>query len=89
MRKADSDRITELLEAYVDQKKEPPKFLLQKISHLKEVPDRLYVVMKENFDRQGIFLKKVRSFAPATFREKNASVIVPSDKNHKRIRLKK
>ena len=34
-------------------------------------------------------LKKVRTFAPATFREKNASTIVPSDKNHKRIRVKK
>jgi len=45
--------------------------------------------MKENFAFHGLMLKKVRSFAPATFREKNASVIVPSNKNHKRIRPKK
>lgn len=49
----------------------------------------MYVLMKENFDKQGIFLKKVRTFAPATFREKNASVVVPQNKNHKRIRMKK
>jgi hypothetical protein len=34
-------------------------------------------------------LEKVRSFAPATFREKNASVVVPMNVNHKRIRNKK
>ena len=31
----------------------------------------------------------MRTFSPATFREKNASVIVPSDKDGKRIRNKK
>jgi hypothetical protein len=45
--------------------------------------------MKENFPDQGKLLDKVRSFAPATFREKNASVVVPMNKNHKRIRNKK
>jgi hypothetical protein len=45
--------------------------------------------MKENFADHGKLLKKVRTFAPATFREKNASTMVPSDKNHKRIRVKK
>ena len=84
-----SDRMVEVLEEFVSQKKEPPRFLLQKISHIKGLPDRLYVIMKENFAFHGLFLKKVREFAPATFREKNASVIVPSDKNHTRIRIKK
>jgi hypothetical protein len=45
--------------------------------------------MKENFPDQGKMRQKVRSFAPATFREKHASVVVPADKNHKRIRPKK
>lgn len=45
--------------------------------------------MKEHFGDQGQFLKKVRDFSQATFREKNASTVVPSDRNHKRIRLKK
>lgn len=44
-----SDRMVECLEEYVEQKKTPPKFLLQKISHATELPDRLYVLMKENF----------------------------------------
>lgn len=56
---------------------------------MKDLPDRLYVLMKEHFGDHGLMIKKVREFAPATFREKNASVIVPSDKNHKRIRNKK
>ena len=34
-------------------------------------------------------LDKVRSFAPATFREKNTAVVVPTNKNHKRLRNKK
>jgi hypothetical protein len=45
--------------------------------------------MKENFDRQGVFIKKVRTFAPATFREKNVSTVVPMKNNHTRKRLKK
>ncbi len=49
VRQKSSDRMVEVLEEYVAQKKEPPKFLLMKISHAKELPDRLYVLMKENF----------------------------------------
>lgn len=49
IRLKNSDRMVECLEEYVDKKKTPPKFLLQKISHAKELPDRLYVLMKENF----------------------------------------
>jgi hypothetical protein len=89
IRKKDSDRLVEVLEKYVELKKEPPKFLLQKISHTKDLPDRLFVLMKEHFPNQGQFLKKVRDFSLPTFREKNGSVVLPSDKNHKRIRVKK
>ncbi len=89
IRSKNSDRMVEALEEYVKLKKEPPRFLLQKFSHARELPDRLYVILKENFGDHGKFLKKVREFPKATFREKNASVIIPSDKNHKRIRLKK
>lgn len=89
LRLKNSDRIAQVLEEYVDQKKTPPRFLLQKLSHTKDLPDRIYVIMKENFAHHGLFLKKVREFAPATFREKNASVIIPGDKDGKRIRLKK
>ena len=49
IRLKNSDRMVECLEEYVNQKKTPPKFLHQKISHAKELPDRLYVLMKENF----------------------------------------
>lgn len=45
--------------------------------------------MKENFPFQGKMLEKVRSFAPATFREKNGATVIPLNKNHKRIRNKK
>lgn len=41
-----SDFIAEVLEDYVEAKKEPPKFLLQKISSLKDLPDRIYVLIK-------------------------------------------
>ena len=81
--------MVEVLEKYVELKKQPPKFLLQKISHTKDLPDRLFLVMKEHFGHQGQFLMGVRDFSLPTFREKNASTIVPGDKNHKRTRLKK
>ena len=89
IRMKNSDRMVEALEEYVALKKEPPRYLLQKLSHARELPDRLYVLLKDNFTQYGKLIKKVRTFAPATFREKNASVIVPSNKNGKRIRHKK
>lgn len=89
LRLNNSDRIFDVLQEYVDQKKEPPRFLLQKISHVKDLPDRLFVIIKENFGHHGLFLKGVREFSKPTFREKSASMIMPDKNNHKRIRLKK
>lgn len=34
-------------------------------------------------------LEKVRTFAPANFREKNGTKVIPMNINHKRIRNKK
>lgn len=52
------------------------------------MPDRLYVMIKENFAEHGLFHKKVRSFTLPTFREKTHTP-VPINKNHKKIRPKK
>jgi hypothetical protein len=46
------------------------------------------MIVKENWAHQGTIKKKVREFSKPSFREE-PKVKVPSNKNHKRIRLKK
>ena len=92
IRSKGSDQIVETLEDYVEQGKQPPRFLLQRISSIKDLPDRIYVLLKEHFPNQGAMLQKARQFTQPHFRgtgKEAASVKVPSKTNHKRIRLKK
>ena len=57
-----SDQIAETLEDYVEQGKQPPRFLLQRISSIKDLPDRIYVLLKEHFPNQGAMLQTSRQF---------------------------
>jgi hypothetical protein len=77
-----------VLEDFLKYKIEAKEFLLRKLSYLKDIPDRLYVLLKDSFPNYGLTLKKVRPFSLATFREKSRDPI-PMDINHKRHRLKK
>jgi hypothetical protein len=63
--------------------------MLMKISNVKDLPDRIYVLLKENFDSKGLIQKKVREFSKPSFRNKEGAIVIPSDKNHKRIRPRK
>lgn len=49
LRLKDSDKIYFILEDYVSLKKEPPRTLLNQISSVKDLPDKVYVILKENF----------------------------------------
>lgn len=86
--KKDSDRIVEMLETLIETKIEPRKNLIKKLSYLKDLPDRIYVLMKENFGDYGVLVKNVRSFSYPSFREKSRGDI-PMNINHKRFRIKK
>jgi hypothetical protein len=63
LRLKNSDRITELLENYVELGKEPSRILLNKISNVKDLPDRIYVLLRENFKRTGLMKSAVREFS--------------------------
>lgn len=46
LRKADSNLIYDTLKIYVEQKKEPHERQLAKLANLKQIPDRLYVLLR-------------------------------------------
>jgi len=90
MRTENTDLVVESLERFIDIKQEPDDYYLVKLSRLKEMPDRLYFLIKDNFKSFGLMLKPVRKFPQPTFNEntipgsKKASI-----KSGKRIRMKK
>lgn len=53
------------------------------------MPDRIYVLLKENFNSKGLMLKKVRVFSKPSFRDKEGATSMPKATNYKRIRPKK
>ena len=55
--------IYEVLENFRDNKKNPHRRYLMRLSALKDIPDRLYVIIKENWPFYGLFLKKKREFS--------------------------
>lgn len=57
IRKKDADYLVRVLEDYIEMKKGPPDFLLQKISMVRDLPDRLFVLLKDHFPKFGLILK--------------------------------
>ena len=49
MRQEDSDKIFEVLQEYEAMKLSPGLKLLKKVSNLRELPDKIYVIIKNNW----------------------------------------
>lgn len=64
-----SDRIAELLEKYVELKKTPANYLMNHISQVRQLPDRIYVLMRENWPSKGFISKSIRTFDKPTFKK--------------------
>lgn len=69
LRTDDSDLVYQSLTDFIAIKREPHKRLVNKISTIKNLPDRLFVLMKEHFPNSGLMNKKVREFEKPKFRE--------------------
>ena len=54
--KKDSDRIVEKIKKFVELEIAPEKRLVKKLSYLKELPDRIYILMKDHFNNFGNLL---------------------------------
>ena len=90
MRKADSDVLYDTLKLYVEQKIEPNPRQLKTMSMLKHIPDRLYVMLRKNFDMAGFVGMSTRQFEKPTFhKEKEGILEFKQTSNYKRHRLKK
>ena len=53
LRKEDSDIVYDVLTSYVELKQEPHIRQLKTLSMLKHIPDRLFVLIRKNFNVQG------------------------------------
>lgn len=54
-----------------------------------ELPDRIYLLLKEHWPTKGYVAKEVRQFKKPTFRENWADKKLPKTTHYKRIKPKK
>ena len=59
----------EALTDFIDIKREPHRRLVNQMNNLKHIPDRLYVILKENFGYSGQMTRKTREFEKPKFRQ--------------------
>jgi len=68
LRKEDSDIVCEALEKFVEIGHEPHPRVLKRLSSIKKMPDRMYVLLKKHFPDYGLMKLKVRQFDKPTDR---------------------
>jgi hypothetical protein len=66
-----SDIICEALEKFIEIDHKPHPRVLKKLSNIKHIPDRLFVILRKNFGAEdGLMRLKTRQFEKPSFREK-------------------
>lgn len=90
LRKEDSDVVYDVLTSYVELKQEPHIRQLKTLSMLKHIPDRLFVLIRKNFNVQGKIGLQTRQFEKPTFRKEGEDKLsFKTTSNYKRTRNKK
>lgn len=66
-----TDVICEALEKFVEIGHVPHVRVMKKLSNIKHIPDRLFVILRKNFNQEfGLMRLKTRQFEKPTFRPK-------------------
>lgn len=60
MRLQDTNKIVEVLEDFVKSKKEPKPYLLKKLGHADDMPDRVYLLLQEFQNKYGFAADRVK-----------------------------
>lgn len=89
IRSDDADIVYDSLIDFVEIKQMPHKRILSTLNNMKHIPDRIFVVLKENFGYSGQMTRRTREFPKAIFRGKNEDAANPKPHNGKRIKHKK
>ena len=88
----DADLICDSLEDFVAIKHEPHHRQLKHLSNMRHIPDRLFVILKQNFKKYGLMLKGgIREFEKPTFspQREGKKMRTGSPSKYKRAKLKK
>ena len=88
MRTDDSDLIAETLLDFVNIKHTPHHRLKGKLANMADLPDRIYMIMRENFGDHTA-LQGQRKFSPASFRPGRTDVAGPAKFKGKKINPRK
>lgn len=87
MRTDKSDIVYDVLKDFLDIKRKPHVGYLHNLNKIKHMPDRLYVLLKENFAISGQMTKNIRQHEKPKFRE-DADKLTATPKTHTGKRLK-
>ena len=89
VRTDDADVVYESLQDFVAIGHEPHARTLATLTNMKHIPDRLYVLLKQNYGWSGQMRRRSRQFELPTFRDKPRQNMEPVRKKGKRFRPKK
>ena len=90
MRLDKSDIVYDVLTSFLEIKRQPATRLINKLNVIKHMPDRLYILLKENFATSGQMNKNLRQHEKPSFRpEGDRNAATPKTHSGKRIKPKK
>jgi hypothetical protein len=90
VRTDDADLVYDSLNDFIAIKREPHRRLINQLNNMKHIPDRLYVLLKENYGYSGQMTKRTREFEKPLFRNTDTGFLAPTKSiNGKRLRMKK
>lgn len=89
LRTDDADMVYDCLQDYIAIRREPHRRALATLNNLKHMPDRLFVLLKENFGWSGRVSRRTREFELPTFRDRPSYNAEPARKKGRRIKPKK
>ena len=87
MRLDKSDVVFDVLTDFLEIKRKPHVGYLHKLNKIKHMPDRLYILIKENFAISGQMTKNLRQHEKPKFRD-DADALMPTPKTHTGKRMK-
>jgi hypothetical protein len=82
IRTDDTDLVFDSLNDFLNIKREPHRRLINKLNNIKHIPDRLYVLLKENFGYSGQMTRRTREFEKPKFRDFSESAAAKPKVNH-------
>ena len=88
LRTDNADIIYDALQDYLEIKREPHRRLIMRLNQIHHIPDRIYILLKENFGWSGQMRRRTREFEKPKFRE-SAPGVAPTSTSGKKFKPRK